>query len=374
MLGKKVWSLGLVVLLAVSQVVAGCSSQSQPAQSQPSQSQPAKGGSAGGKQLTVEEIANYKGQDREQFLIEGAKREGALSIYSSMNAVDSKPLVDAFQKKYPFVKVNLFAGLGEEVTTRVTTEQRNKNYTADTFDAPTVNVEKLRREGFLTSFYTPAQDVYPKDHISKENLWVPIYHNILTLVYNTNEVKDPPKTYQDLLDPKWKGKMALEDTDETWMINLWQSWGENKARDYFKSLGQQGLRIVHGHSVLMQSLITGEIAMTPTQYLHQAIAQKKKGAPIDFVLMDPMIDMPEGLSLLKTAPHPYSAMLYIDFATSEEAQVLINGRGRNAAYPGVDQYLQKAKLVVDDAKVSLDKFQEWEKLYDQLLLAPNKKG
>lgn len=368
MLGKKVWLLCLVLLLTASQFVVGCGSQSQPAQTQPSKSE-----GAGGKQLTIQEIANYKGKDREQFLIEGAKKEGAVSVYSSMNAVDSQPLVDAFQKKYPFIKVNLFAGLGEEVTTRIITEEKNKNYTADTFDAPTINTEKLRREGFLLPFYTPAQDTYPKDQIDPDRLWIPIYHNILTVVYNTNEVKDPPKTYEDLLDPKWKGKMAFEDTDETVLINLWRVWGEQKARDYFTRLGKQGLRLVHGHSVMMQSLVTGEIGLTPTQYLHQAIAQKKKGAPIDFVLMEPMVDGPEGLSLLKNAPHPYAAMLYIDFSTSEEAQKLINGRGRNAAYPGVDPYMQKAKLVIDNAKESLDKYDFWQKTFDELVLAPNRK-
>jgi len=322
----------------------------------------------------VEQVANYKGKDRDQVLIEGAKKEGVLSVYSAMNAVDSKPLVDGFTKKYPFIKVDLFAGRGEDVVARLMTEQKGRKFTADTFDAPTINVEKLRREGLLVPYYTPAQDIYNKKHIDANKYWVPIYHNILTFVYNTNEIKDaPPKTWQDLLDPRWKGKLTVEDTDEVWVINFYKAWGEAKAKDYFTRLGKQDLKIVHGHSVMQQMLIAGEVASSPTQYLHQAIADKKKGAPLNYVIMDPMVVGPEGMALLKNAPHPHAALLYIEYATSKEGQALIYGRGRNAAYPGMDPLLKDADLLIDDPTLSLDNFEYWQKLYKDLLVVPNRR-
>jgi iron(III) transport system substrate-binding protein len=321
----------------------------------------------------TEQLANYKGKDREQILIEGAKKEGLLSVYSAMNAKDSKPLVDGFSKKYPFIKIDLFAGRGEDVVARLMTEQKGRKFTADTFDAPTINVEKLRREGLLIPYYTPAQDVYNKKHIDLHKYWVPIYHNILTFVYNTNEIKDPPKTWQDLLDPKWKGKMSLEDTDEVWVINFYKVWGEAKAKDYFTRLGKQDLKIVHGHSVMQQMLIAGECISSPTQYLHQAIADKKTGAPLDWVIMDPMVVGPEGMSLMKNSSHPHAALLFIDYATSKEGQALIYGRGRNAAYPGMDHILKDADLLIDDPALSLDNFEYWQKLYKDLLIVPNRR-
>jgi len=321
----------------------------------------------------VEQLAGYKGKDREQVLIEGAKKEGALSVYSAMNAKDSKPMVDGFSKRYPFIKIDLFAGRGEDVVARLITEQKGRKYNADTFDAPTINVEKLRREGLLVPYYTPAQDTYNKKHIDPNRYWVPIYHNILTFVYNTNEIKDPPKTWQDLLDPKWKGRLTVEDTDEVWVINFYKAWGEAKARDYFTRLGKQDLKIVHGHSVMQQMLIAGEVMSSPTQYLHQAIADKKTGAPLNFVIMAPMVVGPEGMTLLKNAPHPHAALLFIDYATSREGQALIYGRGRNVAYPGMDPYVKDADLLIDDPAISLDNFEYWQKLFKDLLIVPNRR-
>ncbi len=321
----------------------------------------------------LEQLANYKGKDREQVLIEGAKKEGALSFYSGMNAKDSKPLVDGFQKKYPFVKVDLFAGTGEAVSSRMMTEQKGGRFTADAFCGTSINTEKVRREGLLAPFYTPAQDFYEKKYLDPEKYWVPLFHIILTFVYNTNEIKEPPKTWQDLLEPKWKGKLALEDTDEIWLINFTKAWGEAKAKDYFTRLGKQNLTIVHGHSVQQQMLIAGEIAATPTQYLHQAIADKKRGAPINFVIMDPMVDTLEALALLKKAPHPHAALLFIDYATSKEGQALIYNRGRNPAYPGMDPILKDANLITQDVSDAMDNYAYWQKLYKDLLVLPNRR-
>src|SRR3972149_7542362 len=95
----------------------------------------------------VEQIANYKGKDREKVLMEGAKKEGVVSVYSATNARDSQPLVSGFQKKYPFVKVNLFAGTGESVSARLLMEQKGKKFTADTFNGNIKHVEKERGGG-----------------------------------------------------------------------------------------------------------------------------------------------------------------------------------------------------------------------------------
>jgi len=319
----------------------------------------------------IEQIANYKGKDREQVLIAGAKKEGTFSLYTAMNQRDSQPLVDGFKKKYPFIKVDLFAGLGADITARLITEQKNRNFNADAFNALTINVEKIRREGLLIPYYTAAQDIFDKKYVDANRYWVPTSFYILTFVYNTNEIKDPPKTWQDLLDPKWKGKLTIEDRDEFWLINFSKLWGEAQAKDYFTRLGKQDLQVAHGHAVLMQKTITGEAQATPTQYLHQAVSDIKAGAPVSYVLMDPMLTGPDGIVLLKNAPHPHAALLFIDYVTSKEGQTLIYGRGRNVAYPGMDPLLKDVNLLIDDPSQSLDNFGYWQKLYKDLLITPN---
>jgi len=321
----------------------------------------------------IEQLANYKGKNREQVLIDGARKEGLLYVYTSMNAKDSQPVVDGFQKKYPFIKVDLFPGRNEDVASRLIAEQKGGRFSVDTFNANTISIEQLRREGLLTTYYTPAQDIYNKKYIDPNKYWVSTYFNILTFVYNTNEIKEPPKNWQDLLDPRWKGKLALEDADEIWIMNFWKLWGEAKAKDYFTRLGKQDLKIVHGHSVLMQMLISGDSVCSPTQYVHQAIADKKSGAPINLVIMDPMVVGPSGQVLLKNAPHPHAALLFIDYVTSKEEQVRSYNKGRNVPYPGVDPLLKDANLLINDPSLSLDNFDYWQKLYKDLLINPNKR-
>ena len=321
----------------------------------------------------LEQIANYKGKDREKVLMEGAKKEGAVNVYSATNAKDSQPLVGGFQKKYPFVKVSLFAGTGESVSARLLMEQKGKKFTADTFNGNIKDVEKVRREGLLIPFYTPAQESYNKKHIDPRRYWIPIYYTILTFVYNNQEIKEPPKAWPDLLETKWKGKLAVEDTDEGWLINFYKVWGEAKAKDYFTRLGKQDLRITHGHSVQQQMLIAGEVAATATQYLHQAIADKKTGAPVNFVIMDPMLAQPNGIGLLKTTSHPHAALLFIDYATSKDGQALMYARGRNVAYPGMEPILNDANLLIDDPDSYMDNLEHWQKLFKDLLINPNKR-
>ena len=272
------------------------------------------------------------------------------------------------------MKTELFTSTGEAIAARLITEQKARRFTADTFNGPNSDVAKVQRESFLIPFYTPAQDIFEKKYLDPERYWVPMLHLVLTFVYNTTEVKEPPKTWQDLLQPRWKGKLAVEDTDEAWLITFYKAWGEAKAKDYFTRLGKQDLKIVHAHSVLGQMLISGEVAATPTQYLHQAIADKKSGAPIDFVIMDPMVDSPSGIGLLKNAPHPHAAMLYIDFVTSKEGQALnYNNLIRNVPYPGMDLYLKDANLLINNPAASMDNYEHWQKLYKDLLILPNRR-
>lgn len=321
----------------------------------------------------MEQLANYKGKDREKVLIEGAKKEGMLSVYSATNAKDSQPLVEGFQKKYPFVKVDLFANTGEAVSARLLMEQKGGKFTADTFNGIIKDVEKVKREGVLIPCSIPAQDIYNKRYIDPTRYWMPIYHTILTFVYNSSEIKEPPKTWQDLLEPRWKGKLSIEDTDEAWLVNFTKLWGEAKAKDYFTRLGKQDLKVVHGHSVMQQMLIAGDAVGTPTQYLHQAISDKRAGAPINFVIMDPMLAQPNGISLLKNASHPHAALLFIDYVTSKEGQALIYARGRNVAYPGMEPILQEANLLIDDPGISMDNYDYWQKLYKDLLIVPSRR-
>jgi iron(III) transport system substrate-binding protein len=161
---------------------------------------------------TVAEIANYKGADRQKIFEEGAKKEGQLQLYAI--GTQNDPLYKAFNAKYPFIKIEVKKN-DTAVMTRLMMEEASANtWNVDAIELTTGGLYPLREAGLLQPYWSPEMAAYSKDAFGLDNTWVLDYESYLSLGYNTNLVSeaDAPKTYDDLLDPKWKGKIALPGT------------------------------------------------------------------------------------------------------------------------------------------------------------------
>ncbi|WP_096182098.1 ABC transporter substrate-binding protein [Effusibacillus lacus] len=325
------------------------------------------------EKTSSEQIYLYQGSDRDQKLVENAKKEGTVTLYTSMNLDDSQPLTDAFEKKYG-IKIVLWRAGSEKVVQRAITEAKAKRFDVDVIETNGPEMEMLAREQLAHEFYSPYFSDLPPEAIPAHKKWVADRFNFFVMAYNTNKVSpaEAPKTYQDFLDPKWKGKIALESSDTEWFATLAKIWGEEKGLQYFKALADMNPIIREGHTLMGELVASGEIPITLTVYNHYAEQLKKKGAPIEWVPLEPTIGRPNGISVMKNAPHPHAALLFADFVLSPEGQEIINNRGRVPSSTKVKTNLNNFKYKMADPVVVLDEWDKWNKMWEDLFLKSKK--
>ena len=175
-------------------------------------------------------------------IIEAAKKEGTVSYYTTMTLSQSKKVVDKFQEKYPFIKPELFRGGGDEVLNRIQNEARGGLNAWDVVSTRGDSVLTLRDAKLITSYRSPESKFIDRDMVDDEGYWTAYYVNPYVLGYNTKLVKkeEVPKTYEQLLDPKWKGKkISIDDSAYGLLAGLIHAWGKEKAVEYFKKLAAQ---------------------------------------------------------------------------------------------------------------------------------------
>ncbi len=315
------------------------------------------------------EIYLYQGTDREQKLLDGARKEGTLAIYTSLNPKDAAPIVEAFEKKYK-IKVALWRASGEKMVQRALTEARAGRFTPDVFESDGVEMEILAREKMLEEFSSPNFRDLPASAFPKHRLYVADRFNFFTIAYNTNIVKpqDVPNTYQDLLLPRWSGKIGIEAGDEDWFAALVKHMGEKEGLAYFRKLADNHPQIRTGHTLISELVAAGEIPIAAAVYNHAVERLALNGAPIKWKALAPTMGRPGAIGTAKNAPHPHAALLFADFMLSREGQTLIKQRNRVPASNAVDSTLNKFQNQMIDPAIVLDESAKWEKLWGDLFL------
>jgi iron(III) transport system substrate-binding protein len=314
-------------------------------------------------------IYTYKGADRDAKLLERAKAEGTLSVYTSLAPTEAAPLVEAFEKKYG-IKVQLWRALSDGVVQRALSEARGKRHAADVIETNGPEMEALAREQLLAEFHSPYLADLPPGVAPKHGQWVPDRLNFFVVAYNTKKVKaeDLPKTYEGFLDAKWKGRIALEATDAEWMGGVVKTWGEARGMGFLRKLAEQKPDMRKGHVLLAQLIASGEVDVGLTAYHANAESFKKRGAPLDWAGVEPVIARPQGIGVLRQAPHPNAALLFTDFILSPEAQGLLAGMGRTPVSRAVKAESLPANYVMSDPSVVLDENDKWQGLWEKLFL------
>jgi iron(III) transport system substrate-binding protein len=321
----------------------------------------------------VSAVAQYSGADRTQRLIDGAKKEGELTLYSSLTAEDLTDLNGAFEKKYG-VKVKLWRAASDTILQRTLTEAKANRFDVDAIDVSTPMLEALHREKLLVAINSPyLADMIPQA-VPKHHEWVGSRLNVFVHAYNTKLIKkeDLPKTYEDLLDPKWKGKLSIEGTDEDWFATLVSNMGEKKGLQLFRDIkAANGLSVRKGHTLLTQMVASGEAPFALTVYNFTADQLKQKGAPLDWYVMSPVVARANGLGISRRAPHPNAAILYYDFILSEEGQQILLRRGFLPSSTKIQTPFSKMAIKVVDPAQMLDDGDKWTRLYDQIVVKGN---
>ncbi len=260
-------------------------------------------------------------------LPEQAKKEGVVSWYTTAPVPEAKELADIFEKRYPFIKVEIFRSGGGAIANRVLAEHNAGSYMVDIIHgiASRGAIPPFRKKGIIMKYKFPEWKFVPGDLKDKEGYWTTFYQLPLVLAYNTNLVKskDVPKTYEDLLKPKWKGGQILNDTENfVWFGTLLKHWGKEKGLAYFRKLARQDLVFQRGNTARSQLVLAGEFPLT-ISYANIVQNFTSAGAPLNWVPLEPVPINLNTVSLARRAPHPAGARLFINFLFSKEAHLLI---------------------------------------------------
>jgi iron(III) transport system substrate-binding protein len=321
-------------------------------------------GTAAAQAQTLAELANYSGPDRTARLVAGAKREGTVTLYSSATLQDQSAILSAFQAKYR-IKVQQWRGSSEDIRNRVLTEYAGGRFDADMAETAGPSMEALVREQVLQGVTTPAAEaLIPQARMPHKN-WIATRLTVFSGAYNTNLVKpaDVPKRYEDLRDPKWKGKLGIEVEDSEWFLTVVSSIGEAKGLQLFRDIvATNGISIRKGHTLLANLVGIGEVPLALTAYSDRVEQMKNaEGAPVAPLYLPPVVAMPTGAGVFRRAPHPNAVLLLLDFYLTD-AQKILAERQFVPTDPRI-KALPQDLLFVDLPKY-LDEGQKWTKLFN----------
>ena len=317
-------------------------------------------------------LAALTGAERQKRLAEGAKKEGVVSIYTSMPLDDMATLTSAFEAKYG-VKAKVWRSGSEKILQRGLLEAKANRFEVDVFETNSPETEVLSREKVLIAANSPYLNELIPQAIPSHKEWIATRLNIFTCAYNTKLVKkeELPKTYQDLLDPKWKGKLSVEADDSDWLAETVMKMGEEKGLALFREIARKNaVSVRKGHTLLSNLVASGEVPLALTVYNYKIEQMKNSGAPIDWFALDPTIARPNANGVARNAPHPHAALLFQDFELTE-GQVILGKRDFIPTSTKVPSNLNKMPLIFANPKTTLDDGQKWNKIYDDIF---NRKG
>jgi len=312
--------------------------------------------------------ALYEGQDRTARLIAGAKREGSLTLYGSMAEKDLSRLVAEFERRYG-IKVNVWRSGKQKVLQRIVTEARANRFEVDFIHNPSPEMEALHREKLLQEVHSPVIRNLIPAAVPAHREWVGARIYIFVQAYNTTKVKpeELPRTFNDLLDPRWKGRLGAESKAEEWFYTLVQEMGEDKGLKFFRDMvATNGLSVRSGNSLLNNLVVAGEVPLALAIYSYLPEQLRRAGAPINWIALQPTIAYTDGMAVARHAPHPYAAVLFYDFMFTE-GQTFLEQLNHVTTQRKNEAYVAKFKPTFIDVGAVLDGYEKWGKLYEDTI-------
>ena len=290
--------------------------------------------------------------------IEGAKKEGALVWWGTIAAGETNKILAAFNKVYPFIKVEYWRGGGEEIAAKLGSEIMSGRYTVDlSLGGEEINLPGWREKGALAKFadLIPGIQKMDRRNYSKQGDWMRPGSNVFIAAYNTKLVSasEAPKSYEDLLDPKWKGKIGMtSDVKQWWSYALAEGgWGMEKTEDFLRKMKQQEPIWAPGNTALLTMLIAGEFKIAAQGYLYRYLPAKDKGAPVEWIRVNPVVVGGTGFIMSAGAPHPNAARLFLEWVFSPQGLVTYDKiTAGGSAFPGMGTRQSKA---VEGLKLSV---------------------
>jgi len=315
-------------------------------------------------------LFSYSGPDRMEKIVAAAKKEGTLTMYTTFAEKDQPTLIRPFEAKYG-VKVNIWRAGTDKVLQRTLVEAAAKKYDVDLIHFGSPEMEALSREKILQAVNSPVHKDLQPGSVPAHREWAATLLSVWVQVYNTNLIKksDLPRTYADLLDPKWKGKLGIEAKNQDWFASVVDvmGGGEKGLRFFRELVARNGVSARTGHTLLNNMVIAGEVPLALTVYNYMPEQAKKKGAPIDWFALEPAVARSNAIGVARRAPHPGAAILFYEYMLGEGQQYLVKMDyvPSNTKAPSP---LKNVKIVQTDPIRSLDETDKWTKLFEDIVL------
>lgn len=313
-------------------------------------------------------LALYAGADRFERILAAAKKEGALLLYTTFAANNMDAIATDFERRYG-VKVIAWRSGTLRVLQRTLTEAKANRFEVDAVLFGSPEMEALHREKMLQEVRSPHHKDLVEGALPAHGAWAAVYLNLFAHAYNTDKVRkdELPRTYADLLHPRWKGRLGVESQDQEWFLAVVKDMGEARGLKFFQDLvAGNGLSVRTGHSLLNNMVVSGEVPLALTVHSYMPEQMKRKGAPIDWFVLEPAVVRPNAVGVMRRAPHPNAALLFYDYLLSD-AQKLLADMAYIPATRQSDSPLRNLRVRVVDPVEALDDNDKWSKLYEETL-------
>ena len=285
--------------------------------------------------------------ERETKLVEGAKKEGEMVWYTNSGIENATRYIQGFKKKYPFINANFWRSKTRQVTQRIVSEANAGKHLVDVIKPSTDLLPILLDKHLIGRYDTPLRAIYPAH--AKSPFYTNMNYAFRVFAYNPRKVsaKDAPKSWDDLLNPKWKSEILFDESSLEEVMALLAAWGKERTVNYLTKLSQQQLLIRVGRDTTTQMMMAGEAALAVTTYGYNNESLRASNAPVDWVAQDLIPTLIYPLTLARNAPHPLAAARFYDYLISAEGQRLIAREGRVVAHPKVDPIYPRMKELLN---------------------------
>jgi len=315
-------------------------------------------------------LLRYDGPDRARKVIAAAQKEGSFTLYTRFAEKDLPTLTVQFEKRYG-VKVRVWRANSEKVVQRTLAEAAARRYEVDAVHSSALEMEALHREKILQAVAPPRSTDLIEGALRPHREWIATYLSIWVQAYNTRLIAnaDLPRTFQDLLDPKWKGRLGIEANIPEWYATVALQMGEEKGVAFFRELvSRNGISVRSGHSLLNNMVAAGEVPLALTMYQFLAEAAKRKGAEVDWFVMEPAVARMSGVGIARRAPHPNAALLFYDWMLSAEAQKVLLSLDYVPTNAQVPSPFAGRRFTLVDPAVALDQGDKWRRSFEEVIL------
>src|SRR5882762_9026294 len=264
-------------------------------------------------------LLQYQGADRYQKLLASAKKEGSITFYTTIAEKDLVTIVRPFERKQG-IKVDIWRAGTDKVLQRTLSEAAARRFEVDVIHFGSPEMEALHRERILQPVASPHFKELIPGAVPGHREWVATILSVWVQAYNTNLIKkeDLPRSYRDLLDPKWKGKLGIEAKNQEWFWTVSEELGGDAGIKFFRELvARNGMSVRQGHSLLTNMVASGEVPLALTVYNYLAEGAKQKGAPVDWFAIEPAVARSNAIGIARRAPHPNAALLFYDYMITQ---------------------------------------------------------